>query len=677
MRLGPKVITFTALILAAALSFIAARIAADAIEDRSLQAVRASLIDAGHDWAEVHTDGLQVHIGGEAPTEALRFNALSVSGQVVEASRVIDGTTVVPAAPLEPPRFSIEILRNEDGVSLIGLVPESLDAEALVAEIARATGGAEVTSFLETARYDVPAGWVEALDYGLDSLSQLPRSKISIAAGEVAVTAISGSMDEKRRLETELARAAPDGLRLALDISAPRPVLTPFTLRFVIDEGGPRFDACAADNETGRDRILAAARAAGLEGQATCPLALGVPTPDWPVAAEMAISALDQLGGGSITFSDADVALIAAQGTAQELFDKVVGELESNLPEVFSLTSVLPEPPPEVDEAAAAPPEFSAIRSPEGEVQLRGRLPNEVVHATVESFARARFGIERVYMAARLDPALPVDWPVRVLAGLRALSELDHGSVTVLADTIRVDGVSGNRDARGEISRLLTQKLGETASYGLQVRYDEALDPLAALPTAQECIERITAIQTAEKITFAPGSTVVEGDSLAIVDDIAEVLRGCRKVDMTIEIAGHTDSQGREEMNLDLSEARAQAVLEALVARRVLTSRITAKGYGEAVPIADNGTEDGREANRRIEFRLVELETAAEDEAGDGTADQTADQTGDGTADETGDAAAPADAEATDADGDAGADTGSGDETPAGAADATATEDSQ
>ena len=70
-------------------------------------------------------------------------------------------------------------------------------------------------------------------------------------------------------------------------------------------------------------------------------------------------------------------------------------------------------------------------------------------------------------------------------------------------------------------------------------------------------------------------------------------------------------------MNLNLSQARAQSVLHALAARRLLTGTFSAKGYGEAEPIADNGSEEGREANRRIEFRLFkEKSTSAEAQEG-------------------------------------------------------------
>ena len=91
---------------------------------------------------------------------------------------------------------------------------------------------------------------------------------------------------------------------------------------------------------------------------------------------------------------------------------------------------------------------------------------------------------------------------------------------------------------------------------------------------------------------------------------IAEILQNCGEI--PLEIQGHTDSQGRNSMNLELSEARAQSVLDYLRSRRMLTGSYTARGYGEESPIASNSTEDGREANRRIEFRLIRPEPTVE-----------------------------------------------------------------
>ncbi len=75
---------------------------------------------------------------------------------------------------------------------------------------------------------------------------------------------------------------------------------------------------------------------------------------------------------------------------------------------------------------------------------------------------------------------------------------------------------------------------------------------------------------------------------------------------MVIEVGGHTDDRGSEEANQRLSAARAQAVVDYLKLAGIEEARLQAKGYGESVPIADNSTAEGRAANRRTEFVIVE-----------------------------------------------------------------------
>ena len=150
------------------------------------------------------------------------------------------------------------------------------------------------------------------------------------------------------------------------------------------------------------------------------------------------------------------------------------------------------------------------------------------------------------------------------------------------------------------------------------------------------------------KITFAPGSANIEASARDTVDAIAAIMKDCS--DVRMEIAGYTDSQGREEMNLSLSQNRAQAVLNALLTRRILTTNLTAQGYGEVDPIADNGSEAGREANRRIEFRLLDKtategsdDTQAAPDAENGSNDTSANdkQAGPDAASSDSDAVAP------------------------------------
>ena len=625
--LGGIVPHVLAILVAAAGCIAAAYWAKDRVEEVARKDVQLVLSQAGHDWAELSVDGLKVQLTGTAPDEATRFAALSVAGTVVDASRIIDRMDVTAAAAIQPPDFSIEILKNDDGVSLIGLVPLLSDPNAIVEAVRSVVGEAPVSDLLESADFRVPPGWDQALSFGLDSLNILPRSKVSISPGRVAVTAVAKDPEDRARLERRLKRDAPSGLDLVLAITAPRPVVAPFTFRAVLDGEGGRFDACTADTEQALRRIRAAASEAGIDGGAECILGLGTPSTRWGEAAVAGLVALSRIGGGTLTLSNADVTLIAPEGTAQGIFDAAAGELEAALPPVFSLAAILPETEDEPKEGTAPPPEFTATLSPEGQVQLRGRLGDETTRAAVESFAGAQFGVANIYPATRLDDSLPPGWPKRVLAGLEALGYLANGAVRITADRIDINGQTGREDAQAEIARVLSARLGGAATYKIDVTYREELDPLSSIPSPDECVEKLNATASARKITFAPGSTEIEADAQATIDAVAEIVRQCKEV--RIEIGGHTDSQGREVMNEQLSQARADAVLNAIMARRVLVSNLSARGYGEAVPIADNGTEAGREANRRIEFRLV-----TDDETADSSAegeDLQAEDTGEST----------------------------------------------
>jgi len=608
MRISALFIRLIAFVAAAFLSVAAAQTTVAVVEERSVLAVQETLADQGYEWASVLGDGLQVILEGDAPTEAVRFRAISAAGGVVDASRVIDNLSVTDSEIIVPPEFAIEILRNNAGVSIIGLIPATTDREALAARIADIADGQPVTDLLEVGDYPTPPTWRAALNYALRALEMLNKSKISVNADRVIVNAISDSPAEKRNLEIALARNTPDGVRLAIDISAPRPVISPFTTRFILDEDGARFDACTADTEEARSQILAAASRAGFQERANCILALGAPSRTWGEAVAQSIAAIESLGGGTITISDTDISLIAPIGTGQATFDNIVGRLENSLPDAFALTAELPELPNTSSEEL---PQFTATLSPEGAVQLRGRVPDDITNTVVENFASARFGQRSITMGTRITEGLPSGWSVRVLAGIEALSELSNGAVIVEASKLQIRGNTGNEDASGVISRLLIDKLGQTADFEIDVTYVKELDPIAGIPTPEECIAQIIAATEGRKITFDPGSADLTADTQPVVDDIAEILKKCG--DLPIRVSGFTDSQGREVMNQQLSQDRADAVLTALRARRVPVSTFESIGFGEENPIADNDTEDGRDANRRIEFSLILPEPIVEE----------------------------------------------------------------
>lgn len=619
MRRLAATLAIIAMLVGAGLSYLGATIAVNVIEDSSELGVRQALDEALLDWAEVEADGLQVILTGTAPSEALRFKAMTTAGTVVDAARVVDFLEIAVAQPLKAPRFSIEILRNDSGVSLIGLVPRDTERTVLAAKFSIASNGAPVADLLESSDFQSPDGWEQAVDFAVEATALLERSKISVAVDAIDVTAVTDSPEEKASVEAALFDLLPSGISVDLNVSAPRPVIAPFTLRFIVDEAGARFDACAADDEDAVIRITRAARNAGMTDPADCVLGLGVPSPSWGDAASAAIDSLGEIGLGEVTLSDVDITLIADPTIGQGVFDRVVGELENSLPDVFSLHAVLPQ----IEETQdMGPPEFLATLSPEGQLQMRGRLPDELSRAAVNSFARAHFPDGQTYMAARLDPNLPTGWPVRTMTALEALAELHNGTLTVSPDSVALRGNTGSKSARSEITRILSDGLGKGQRFEIDVTYVEALDPATLIPTPLECLADIQTAASENKITFEPSSAMISEEAQPTIDKIAEILKKCGQIRM--EVQGHTDSQGRESMNLTLSQSRAEAVIEELMNRRILVSNITAQGYGESTPIADNDTEEGREANRRIEFRLISLTDETPETADETSAEETA-----------------------------------------------------
>lgn len=574
-----------------------AQAAADFIETRSTEEVRAALAAAGQDWVEVRADGLEVRLTGTAPSEVERFRAMSQAATAVDATRVLDRMTVAATEAMTPPEFKVELLRNDAGISVIGLVPASTDRVALMRQLRTETAAPQITDLMESADYPVPEGWTEALNYGVAAVQASAQSKISIQPGRVQVTALAGSAAEKARLETRLQEARPEGLALQAEISAPRPVVSPFLLQAVMDARGMRIETCAADDEDAREKILAAAEAAGVADSPACTLALGAPSGDWGDAASLAISALAELGAGRLTISDADVALLVPATLDRGALNRVTQSLDAALPRVFALTAEQEQ----AEDAPRGPVEFVATLSETGSLTLRGGIADTRMREAVDSFANSRFEVARSTL--RPSPDVPGGWTVRMIAGLEALGVLASGSVQVTPELITLSGTSGDPDAPRTAAALLSQRLEPGLPFELAIRYDRLLDEGLGLPDGEECVARLNLIMSESEIGFEPSRSSIAGDPAPTLRGLGTAMEDC--AEFQIEAGGHTDSQGSEGFNADLSRSRAQAIVSAMAEAGIDVGNMTSRGYGESQPIATNETEEGREANRRIEFRLM------------------------------------------------------------------------
>ena len=141
-----------------------------------------------------------------------------------------------------------------------------------------------------------------------------------------------------------------------------------------------------------------------------------------------------------------------------------------------------------------------------------------------------------------------------------------------------------------------------TASDDLpRVAGDSALD--ASTQAARSCDQDIAATVSSRQVSYKPGTYDLTPESQALIGDVYKVVAAC-PVQVRLTVSGYTDNLGDGMVNQTISQARAQAAADALIARGLSPVRVTVRGFGGALPVADNATAEGRAKNRRVVFTV-------------------------------------------------------------------------
>ncbi len=141
--------------------------------------------------------------------------------------------------------------------------------------------------------------------------------------------------------------------------------------------------------------------------------------------------------------------------------------------------------------------------------------------------------------------------------------------------------------------------IGKLLDYEIQARSKELLTDFESAVIQDD--PSSVAINL-KNLFFETGSAALNDQSVYELDNLVNILND---YDVSIEISGHTDNTGENTSNQLLSEARAKSVVEYIVSKGVNQSKLSAIGYGQNRPVADNNTDKGRQANRRIEMRIT------------------------------------------------------------------------
>jgi len=143
-------------------------------------------------------------------------------------------------------------------------------------------------------------------------------------------------------------------------------------------------------------------------------------------------------------------------------------------------------------------------------------------------------------------------------------------------------------------------RLGQLLDIEIKERAKELKADFANALASEDVLDKTILLK---HVFYNTGSAALSDLSKYELDNLTNIMKANSNV--KVELGGHTDSQGDDVSNLSLSQNRAQNVMNYLLNKGLDSSRLNFTGYGETMPIGDNGTDEGREQNRRTELRIV------------------------------------------------------------------------
>jgi len=319
------------------------------------------------------------------------------------------------------------------------------------------------------------------------------------------------------------------------------------------------------------------------------------PPGDWLGAVRASLDALGTLERGKISANGTRFTLTGLARVPQQR--AAARSVMAALPEGFTGSTNIALAPKET-------PYTLTIEKPDrsGPVTLNGFVPDDDARARLVSAADALSGdgvIDTLTLARGMPEGDQLGPWVNAAVSLAGLMAPFDSASLMLRDRTAI--LTGTAQDIALLDRLdSAEKALERSGYDVTMDIDFAA--LAAVDDADACQRLFDEAMQARSIRFANASAAILPDSMLVLTRLGVAARQCEAFQITID--GHTDSVGAANLNQRLSEARARAVATWLTDYGVEPAQLTARGFGETRPLADNDTPTGRAKNRRIDFTI-------------------------------------------------------------------------
>lgn len=577
---------------------------------------------------------------------AFRNTALTIEGEAEDIARykaikgalrggMPTGVNLV-AEKVTPPTvapYKWAVRRSGNQLQLEGFVPDEALREQVFTHAKKTFPKLAIVDRLEVAQ-GAPAGLSVLARAALEQLALLEKGEVVLVDKLVKVS--GHALDEATATNVvKSIRGAAQGLELSDAITYPKPkppAVSPYIIK--IEHFGSVISLTGyVPSDEVRAQLVAATRKRfpDREIRDQLQLASGEP-PRLGDCFAAGLGALGQLETGAMTITDSKMALTGV--TRQEaLLEKLPGEVRAQANRACEANVQLAfDAPPEPDLTWRAAFDGEKALTIEGQV-IDARTRAAIVQSATRYFPNSEI-LDRMTIAGGAS----AKWPAAADLGLKLLSQLRKGETVLSRQELVVRGEAKDTgvqtSVRDQIGRGIPK--GYTGRDIIEVRSDAMIwaeqeakrkaaeqraKELAAAEAASRpktesvpaevqkrkdeanaCQRLLRDIATTGTIRFDWASANLDRASKPTLDKLAEVSRACPNA--KIDIEGHTDAEGTPERNRNLSERRAQAVVDYLVGVGIAAQRLRAVGYGETRPIAPNDTAANRARNRRIEFTV-------------------------------------------------------------------------
>jgi OmpA-OmpF porin, OOP family len=603
----------------------------DPIQTDLTQKSAEQALKTGAPWAKATFEGRDATLSGMSATAAGQKLAADAIDSIPGVRLVKNASTVL--ADAKP--YTWSAARDGAKVTLAGFIPDEATRAKIIDDTKKAVPSAEITDQMKLAG-GVPALFGAATTYSMAQLARLPNGKANLSDATLNVTGTAPSLDI---FQMATAAGLPTGL--AGSVKVDLPTVKPYVWQ--AQKSGPTITLTGlAPSAEAKAKIADAAKTAAPNATIVdqMRLANGAPV-GFEGMATAAFGHLARVSTGIASLADANYTVTGAAPSVEN-FNAVTAAAKA-LPTGFTLARA------DITAPTINPYSWSATRNGSA-ITLSGFVPDEATKAANVVAARAAVPNALLTDQQTLGAGAPNGFAGMAAYAIGQLGRLSSGTASLSNMAYAITGAAPTSAVKDQ-----TAAATATLPAGFTLARQEITAPAApapapvpapvpvpviapvvvpptpvvvapppppplpvvpvpapvvvappvvapvvvAPPVVDTCQVQFNALLN-EPILFDTNKDTIRSVSYIVLGRLAAVAKTCPT--RTVEIGAHTDTDGTPAYNQDLSERRAQAVVEYLVREGVAGTMLKPAGFGETKPIAPNDTAENKQKNRRVEF---------------------------------------------------------------------------